>query len=50
MVYHSYCPQSFICANIIPIPNGSKANLSDSDKYKSIAISTAVYLEKFWTT
>ena len=40
MVYHGYCPPSFICANIIPIPKGSKANLSDSDKYRSIAISS----------
>ena len=40
MVYHGYCPQSFICANIIPIPKGSKANLSHSDKYRSIAISS----------
>ena len=31
---------SFICANIFPIPKGSKANLSDSDKYRSIAISS----------
>ena len=34
------CPASFICANIIPIPKGSKVNLSDSDKYRSIAISS----------
>ena len=40
MVYHGYCPPSFICANIIPIPKGSKANLSDSDKYRSITISS----------
>ena len=40
MVYHGYCPPSFICANIISIPKGSKANLSDSDKYRSIAISS----------
>ena len=32
--------QLFICANIIPILKGSKANLSDSDKYRSIAISS----------
>ena len=31
---------SFICVNIIPIPKGSQANLSDSDKYRSIAISS----------
>ena len=30
---------SFICGNNIPIPTGSKMNLSDSDKYRSIAIS-----------
>ena len=40
MVYHVFCPLSFICANIIVIHKGSKANLSDSDKYKSIAISS----------
>ena len=40
MVYHGYYPPSFICANIILIPKGSKANLSDSDKYRSIAISS----------
>ena len=39
MVYHVYCPPSFVCANIILIPKGSKTNLSDSDKYRSIAIS-----------
>ena len=39
MMYHGI-PPSFICANIIPIPKGSKANLSDSDKYRSIAISS----------
>ena len=31
--YHGYCPPSFICGNIIPIPKGS-------DKYRSIAISS----------
>ena len=40
MVHHGFCPSTFICANIIPIPKGSKANLSDSDKYRSIAISS----------
>ena len=40
MVYNGYCPLSFICVNIIPIPKGSKANLSDSDIYRSIAISS----------
>ena len=40
MVHHGFCPPTFICANIIPIPKGSKANLSDSDKYRSITISS----------
>ena len=40
MGYHGYCPSSFIYANNIPIPKGSKANLSDSDKYRSIAINS----------
>ena len=40
MIYHRFCPASFICANIIPIPKGSKVNLSDSDKYRSIAINS----------
>ena len=42
MHVHGFCPQSFICANIIPIPKGSKVNLSNSDKYRSIAISSLV--------
>ena len=40
MIYHRFRPASFICANIIPVPKGSKVNLSDSDKYRSIAISS----------
>ena len=40
MVHHGFCPPTFICANIIPILKGSQANLSDSDKYRSIAISS----------
>ena len=35
MVHHGFCPPTFICANIIPIPKCSKVNLSDSDKYRS---------------
>ena len=30
MIFLRFCPPSFICANIIPIPKGSKVNLSDS--------------------
>ena len=38
MVHHGFCPPTFICVNIIPISKGAKANLSDSDKYRSLAI------------
>ena len=40
MIFHGFCPLSFICVNIIPIPKVSKVNSSDSDKYRSIAISS----------
>ena len=42
MIYHGFAPQSFICAQIIPIPKGSKATLTCSDKYRSIAISNVI--------
>ena len=42
MIYHGFAPQPFICANIIPIPKGSKASLTSSDKYRSIAISSVI--------
>ena len=42
MIYHGFAPQAFICANIIPIPKGSKASLTSSDKYRSIAISSVI--------
>ena len=40
MMCHSYAPISFIKSSIIPIPKGARANLTDSDKYRSIAISS----------
>ena len=42
MIYHGFAPQGFICANIIPIPKCSKASLTSSDKYRSIAISSVI--------
>ena len=38
MICHSYASPSFIKSSIIPIPKGTKA--TDSDKYRSIAISS----------
>ena len=40
MICHSYAPTSFIKCSIIPIPKGARANLTDSDKYRSIVISS----------
>ena len=42
MIYHGFAPQTFICAQVIPIPKGSKATLTCSDKYRSIAISNVI--------
>ena len=42
IIYHGFAPQNFICAQIIPIPKGSKATLTCSDKYRSIAISNVI--------
>ena len=33
MICHSYALLSFIQSSIIPIPKGTKATLTDSDKY-----------------
>ena len=40
MICHSYASPSFIKSSIIPIPKGTKATLTDSDKYRSIDISS----------
>ena len=40
MICHSYATTSFIKSSIISIPKGARANLTDSDKYKSTAISS----------
>ena len=42
MIYHGFAPQAFICAIIIPIPKGSKASLTSSDIYRSIAINNVI--------
>ena len=39
MLCHGYAPPSFLQSSMIPIPKGARANLSDSDEYRSIAIS-----------
>ena len=39
-------PHAFISANVIPIPKGSKASLTSSDKYHSIAITCSSVIGK----
>ena len=40
MITHGFAPPEFIKSSIIPIPKGAKATLNDSEKYRSIAISS----------
>ena len=40
MICHSFAPSTFLHSTMIPIPKGSRVNLSDSEKYRSIAISS----------
>ena len=42
MIYHGFASQTFICAQIIPIPTDSKATLTCSDKDRTIAISNVI--------
>ena len=44
--YHGVAPRAFICANIIPMSKGSKASLTSSDKYRSIAINSTSVIGK----
>ena len=37
---YAIAPLTFLQSSVIPIPKGGRANLSDSDKYRSIAISS----------
>ena len=40
MISHGYAPKTFLQSSMLPIPKGARANLSDSDMYRSIAISS----------
>ena len=40
MINHGYAPDTFLHANMIPIPKGARANVTDSNMYRSIAISS----------
>ena len=40
MINHGYAPDTFLQANMIPIPKGARANVTDSNMYRSIAISS----------
>ena len=40
MINHGYATDTFLQANMIPIPKGARANVTDSNMYRSIAISS----------
>ena len=40
MISHGYAPDTFLQANMIPIPKGARANVTDFNMYRSIAISS----------
>ena len=40
MLVHGFAPTEFITSSIIPIPKGARVSLSESEKYRSIAISS----------
>ena len=40
MLFHSLAPPDFVISGIIPSPKGARAALTDSENYRSIAISS----------
>ena len=38
MISHGYVPDTFLQANMTPIPKGARANVTDSNMYRSIAV------------
>ena len=40
MINHGYAPPEFLHSSMIPLPKGARADLSNSDMYRSIAISS----------
>ena len=42
MIFHGFAQQSFIWSNIIPLPIGSKVDISDSANYGSFAIDSII--------
>ena len=40
IINHGYAPATFLQSNMVPIPKGARANVTDSNMYRSIAISS----------
>ena len=40
MINHGYAPAIFLQSNMVPIPKGARANVTDSNMYRNIAISS----------
>ena len=46
MINHGYAPDTFLQSNMVPIPKGARANVTDSNMYRSIAISSTCIMSK----
>ena len=42
MISHGYAPDTFLQANMIPIPKSARANVADSNMYRSIPLAHVV--------
>ena len=42
MINHGYAPATFLQSNMVPIPKGARANVTDSNMYRSIIISSTM--------
>ena len=40
MINHGYAPATFLQSNMVPIPKGARGNVTDSNMYHCIAISS----------
>ena len=40
MINHGYAPATYLQSNMVPIPKGARANVTDSNMYRSTAISS----------
>ena len=44
MAFHDTAPDNFLCSSIIPIPKGNKGNVTDSNNFRGIMLSSIFFL------